>query len=357
MSENLVKGILEIRPEGNGFLRSPYKNFNPHPLDPEISSELINELNLREGLDISAKVEEKKKKLKVLSVEKINNCSIKEYHNIKDYKKGISIDPEEQLMMAYDSKDFTGRIIDLIAPIAKGQRGMVISPSKAGKTTILKHIAKSVLVNNPEVKVFILLVDERPEEITDFSRSLPRAKVFHSSVDKSTKNHMRISRLVMNMATRMAEFGQDSMIVMDSLTRLARASNKETESGNRIISGGLGIKAMELPRQYLGRARNIEDSGSITIIASILVDTGSRMDEVIFNEFKGTCNMDLVLSRECAEQRLFPAINILESATRKEEKILSEKQIEKSYKLRRKISNATVTDALRDALVFLGKRS
>jgi transcription termination factor Rho len=230
--------------------------------------------------------------------------------------------------------------------MGKGQRGLIVSPPKAGKTTILKHIAKAVHQNNPEVKILILLIDERPEEVTDFQRALEGVEVFYSSADQDMESHLRITSLTMNMAIREVEFGKDILILIDSLTRMGRAFNKNSYSAGKTLSGGLSVNALELPRQYFGAARNIENGGSLTIMATILVDTGSRMDEVIFQEFKGTGNLELVLSRECAERRLYPAINIRQSGTRKEHKILNEDDLEKSNYLRRRTADMKAWDAL-----------
>lgn len=347
--KNIVEGVLEVTPEGQGFLRNPKKNFNITRDDPYVPAQLIRQHNLREGLLISGELGSPSRPGQNPPLTRVLSCNglpIEQYPSISDLKSLTSIDPEEQLLITRDARDLTGRMIDLLVPIGKGQRGMIISPPKAGKTTILKHIAQAVLQNHPEVKVMMLLVDERPEEVTDFRRDLPGAEVFHSSADQDVESHLRITSLTMNTATRRMEFGQDVLVLIDSLTRMGRAFNKDADSGGKTLSGGLAANALELPRRFFGAARNIEHGGSLTVMATILVDTGSRMDEVIFQEFKGTGNLDLVLCRECAERRLYPAINIRESGTRKEQKILSPQALKENHALRRKVAELKAPEAL-----------
>ncbi|MEJ2633823.1 MAG: transcription termination factor Rho [Calditrichia bacterium] len=342
------KGILEILPEGYGFLRDEKHNFQIKNGDAYVPAEIIRRYKLREGLHIVAEVgtpQARGKSAPVTNVLKCNGVTPEEYLKIPDIKSGISIDPEEQLVMTMEPRDYTGRAMDLFTPVGKGQRGMIISPPKAGKTTILKHIAKAVCKNDPEVEVVVLLIDERPEEVTDFQRDLPGALVFHSSADQDVDNHLRMTYLTMNMAMRRVEFGRDVLILIDSLTRMGRAFNKDTTSGGKTLSGGLAANALDLPRRFFGAARNLENGGSLSIMASILIDTGSRMDEVIFQEFKGTGNLDLVLSRECAERRLFPAINI-------RHKILSPEDLDDASFLRRKTAGMKPPEALEFVLEY-----
>jgi transcription termination factor Rho len=349
MKKQIVEGILEVMPEGYGFLRDPKKNFNIIPNDAYVSPQLIRQHNLREGLLITGELGKPSRPGQSTPLSKVLTCNglpVEQYALLPEIKSLTSIDPEEQLIMTREDGDLTGRMIDLLTPLGKGQRGMIISPPKAGKTTILKHIAKAALENHPEVKVMVLLVDERPEEVTDFRRDLKGAEVFHSSADQDVENHLRITSLTMNMATRRVECGENMIMMIDSLTRMGRAFNKDADSGGKTLSGGLAANALELPRRFFGAARNIENGGSLTIMATILVDTGSRMDEIIFQEFKGTGNLDLVLSRECAERRLFPAINIRESGTRKEHKILSPEALKESHNLRRKVAEMKAPEAL-----------
>lgn len=338
--ENIANGILELT-NGMGFLRNPFHNFDIEKDDIAIPKEIIQKYKIREGCFVTVTHEGDQLK----TVLGINNLAPEKYQFTKQHKELTPINPTDQLMIGQSRNDVIGRLIDRLIPIAKGQRGLIISPSKAGKTSLIKHIAKSISVNYPDIKLATLLVDERPEEITDFKRTLPNAMVFHSSADMSPESHMRIARMTVNMASRMLEAGEDVFILIDSLTRLARASNKESKS-NRTMSGGLGIKAMEIPRQLFGRAKNVEEGGSLTILASILVETGSRMDDMIFQEFKGTGNWDLRLSRELAERRVFPAIDISQSSTRKEHLIFTERMLEKSTELRRKVIDLQPAEAL-----------
>ncbi len=353
-----VEGVLEIHPDGYGFLRTIKNNFQIKPGDPFISAKMIREHKLRTGLILTAEIGSNQRRGQSFPVVKILTCNgidPVEYQKIPELKEQTSIDPEEPLRIQQGDNDLTGKMIDMFTPIGKGQRGMIISPPKAGKTTILKHLAESVLLNHPEVKVIVLLVDERPEEVTDFRRELPGAEVFFSSSDQDVESHLRITSLAMNMAMRIAELGGEAMVLIDSLTRMGRAFNKDTSSGGKIMSGGLAAGALEFPRRFFGAARHIEHGGSLTVMATILVETGSRMDEVIFQEFKGTGNLDLLLSRECAERRLFPAINIRESGTRKEEKLLSPELSELSYQLRRKTAALKPPEALEYILNVLNK--
>ena len=345
--KNKTIGILEIL--GNkAYLRNHYHNFDIEKDDLNIPFEIIKQYNLLDGSSLLVStIDGKLDKLL-----KINNIEPENYKNIKLHKDLTSINPEDQIMIGQDPNDSTGRLIDCFVPVAKGQRGLIISPSKAGKTTIIQHIAKSISTNYPKMNLAILLVDERPEEITDFKRIIPNAMVFHSSADMSQESHMRIAKLTIEMGSRMMEVGEDVFVLIDSLTRLSRASNKEAKS-NRTMSGGLGIKAMEVPRKLFGRAKNAEVGGSLTILASILVETGSRMDDMIYQEFKGTGNWDLRLSRELAEKRIFPAIDITQSSTRKEHLILSQGMLEKSNGLRRKVIDLNPSEALRTAIKYL----
>jgi transcription termination factor Rho len=254
--------------------------------------------------------------------------------------------------MTQDETDITGKAIDMIVPIGMGQRGLIISPPKSGKTSLLRHMANSVVLNHPDAKVFVLLVDERPEEVTDFQRGLKNAHVLYSSADQQIGQHMRMTRIAMHTAIRCAEIGQDAVVFIDSLTRMTRAFNADTDSHGKTMSGGLGANAMEFPRKIFGAARKLENGGSLTIIATILVDTGSRMDEIIYQEFKGTGNMDLYLSRECAEQRIWPAINIKKSGTRKEDLIMNKDEHKKMVEIRRALATKNEIDAMTEFISY-----
>ena len=336
-----VNGYLEILDRGFGFLRSIENNFAPGPEDTFVPAHLIKKLKLQEGLFIEGfgiKGDPKNRNLKLSAVESMNGISYENFSTVTALHNQISINPSERFIVAQGPDDRMGTALDMIVPIGRGQRGLIISPPKSGKTTILKHMAQSLMDNYDDVVVLVLLVDERPEEVTDFKRGLTGAYVLSSSADQSISQHMRMTRITMNTAIRYAETGYDTVVFIDSLTRMSRAFNTETESYGRTLTGGLGANALEIPRRIFGAARNIEGGGSLTIIATILVDTGSRMDDIIFQEFKGTGNMDLVLSRKCAEQRLWPAINIKKSGTRKEHLLLTGEEYKEAIALRRELS-------------------
>jgi len=354
-----VKGHLEILDNGTGYLRSIAHNFVEQPADIFVPANMIEKFNLREGSYIvggGVAPEAKSIGLTLDGIDTINGNSLKDYLRIEPLLNRISINPSEKLTLTQDSKDLMGQVLDILTPIGKGQRGLIVSPPKSGKTTILRHMANSIVSNHPQVDVFVLLVDERPEEVTDFKRGLKNAHVLFSSADQSIFSHMRITRIALHTAIRCAEAGRDAVVFIDSLTRMSRAFNSETESHGRTLSGGLGANAMEIPRKIFGAARNIEDGGSLTIIATILVDTGSRMDEVIFQEFKGTGNMELVLSRKCAEQRIFPAININQSGTRKEDLLLDAATLKQSFEIRRILAPLDEVSAMSKLLEYLAGR-
>jgi transcription termination factor Rho len=353
---NHVEGYLELLDRKFGFLRSIENNFQPAPEDVFVPPTLIHNLNLQEGVfieGVGAKGDSKKKNLSLTEIEKINQKSLEDYSKIKSLKNVVSISPSERLKLTQAPDDIMGKALDMIVPIGRGQRGLIIAPPKSGKTTILKHMANSLAINHPDVVVFVLLVDERPEEVTDFRRGLEHAYVLASSADQSVAQHLRMTRMTINVATRLAETGIDAVVFIDSLTRLSRAFNADTQSHGRTLTGGLGANAMEMPRRIFGAARNIDNGGSLTIIASILIDTGSRMDDVIYQEFKGTGNMDLVLNQKCAEQRLWPAIDINQSGTRKEHLLMNTEEYEEMVRLRRDLSGKNEVIALKALLEHL----
>jgi transcription termination factor Rho len=272
----------------------------------------------------------------------------------KRFLNGIAINPSQCIRLELGSQQLTARAIDLVAPIGMGQRGLIVAPPGCGKTTLLKHVCQAVGKAYPEIKLYALLIDERPEEVTDFKRSVP-AQVHASSSDESYDQHVRVANDLLSIARQQAGEGHDVMIVIDSLTRLSRVHNAEQKGGGRTMSGGLDARAMEIPRKLFGAARKIENGGSLTILATILVDTGSRMDQVIFEEFKGTGNMEVVLSREVAEQRVFPALNIAKSSTRREELLLNSKDIENVRALRRSLTNLKPIEGARKLVELLEK--
>jgi transcription termination factor Rho len=341
---------LEILDRGFGFLRRIENNFKPASEDTFVPAHLIKQLNLNEGVyieGIGIDGDGKNKNLKLSQVKTVNHLPIQKYIDVPGLQDLVSISPTERFQLTLSRKDHLGRALDLIVPIGKGQRGLIISPPKSGKTTILQHMANAITANHPDATVFVLLVDERPEEVTDFQRNLRSGHVLHSSADQSIAQHMRMTRLTMNAAVRLAEMGNDVAVFIDSLTRMSRAFNTETRSHGRTLTGGLAANALDIPRRIFGAARNIEEGGSLTIIATILVETGSRMDDIIFQEFKGTGNMDLVLSRECAEKRLWPAIHINDSGTRKEHLLLTEEEYKEVTEIRRVLAGKNPTDALK----------
>lgn len=355
-----VNGHLEILDKGFGFLREMDNNYQAGPLDTFVPAFMITKYGLREGSFIEGRGgagNPGNHNLKLTGVNRVNHLPLDRYAQTETMHTMTSINPEKRLCMTRGPKDLTGQALDIIVPIGRGQRGLIISPPKSGKTTLLRHMANSVTVNNPEMDVFILLINERPEEVTDFKRGLKDAHVLYSSVDQSVGQHMRMTRLAVHTAMRCAETGRDTVVFIDSLTRMARAFNAETESYGRTLSGGLGANAMEIPRKIFGAARNIENGGSLTIIATILIETGSRMDDIIYQEFKGTGNMDLVLSRDCAEHRIFPAIDIRQSGTRKEELLLDKDELKKAVDIRRALSKKKPTEAMVDLMEYLDRSS
>ena len=353
-----VTGHLEILDKGFGFLRNIKTNFQPTPEDTFVPARLIREGYLPEGVYIEGegvKGDPKNQNLKLDTVRTVNQVPFERYGDVGFLHDQTSIHPTERLNLALGPGDIMGRALNIIVPIGRGQRGLIVSPPKSGKTTILKHMAEALNANHPDAGVFVLLVDERPEEVTDFKRGLRGADVLYSSADSSLSQHMRMTRLAMNTAMRCAETGQDTVVFIDSLTRMARAFNAETRSYGRTLTGGLGANAMEIPRKLFGAARNIENGGSLTIVATILVETGSRMDDIIFQEFKGTGNMELVLSRACAERRIWPAININQSGTRKEHLLLGKAEYEEIVDIRRVLAQRDETDAMSVFLDHLEK--
>lgn len=351
-----VEGFLEIAEKGFGFLRKIERNFLPGKEDTFVPADLIRSLSLQEGALIEGAAlpgNGKHKNFKLTEIDRINHIPFASIDQIEPFQNQVSINPTERFTLTQAPDDIAGKALDLIVPVGKGQRGLIVSPPKAGKTTILKHMAASILQNHPDVMVFVLLVDERPEEVTDFRRALAGARILASSSDQSTSQHLRITRLTMNMATRFTEAHRDVVVLIDSLTRMSRAFNIKSRDNKRTLTGGLGANALALPRKFFGAARNLENGGSLTVIATILVQTGSRMDDIIFHEFKGTGNMDLVLSRKCAEQRLWPAIDIHQSGTRKEEILLPPAEYEKSLQLRKMLAQLDEVSALSRLLDYL----
>jgi len=339
-------GILDILPEGYGFLRA--RGYLPSEDDIYVSLSQIRRFHLKRGDEIMGQVRPPKDSEKynaLLRIEKVNSDNPEVCRDRKQFDQLTPLFPQQRLRLETPDEVTAPRIIDLIAPIGKGQRGLIVSPPKAGKTTILKQIANSITSNNPEVKLIVLLVDERPEEVTDMERSVD-GEVNSSTFDQPSDNHIQVAELVLERAKRLVEHNHDVVILLDSITRLARAYNLSTPTSGRILSGGVDSTALYPPKRFFGAARNIEDGGSLTIMATALVETGSRMDEVIFEEFKGTGNMELHLDRKLADKRIFPAIEIDKSGTRKEELIMSPEEAQVVWKLRRVLHNLDPSAAI-----------
>lgn len=354
--ENLVltQGILEILPDGYGFLRR--KNYTPSNDDIYVSPSQIRRFGLRTGDQILGQARpprDSERYLALIRVKAVNMRDPDVAITRKNFDDLTPIYPNRRLRLEVEStKDVATRLIDVIAPLGKGQRGLIVAPPKAGKTTVLKKLANSITANHPEVELIVLLIDERPEEVTDMERSV-QGEVVSSTFDMTPENHVRIADIVLERAKRLVEHGMDVVILLDSITRLARAHNLVVPPSGRTLSGGVDPAALHRPKRFFGAARNIEEGGSLTILATTLIDTGSRMDEVIYEEFKGTGNMELHLDRRLAERRIFPAIDIYKSGTRKEELLLSEKELDMTWILRKALASlgtAETTDLLIDRL-------
>ncbi|MFH2004519.1 MAG: transcription termination factor Rho [Bacteroidota bacterium] len=311
---------------------------------PVVNSKFIKKLKLRQGVLLDCAVQKHNGIFEVTEILTVSGLSPEEWLKCAEFKAGTAVDASEQIVLTTEPNEYSLRIIDLLCPIGKGQRALIVAPPKAGKTILLKQIAKSIVTNQPDISLILLLVDERPEEVTDFRRSV-NAKVFASSSDSSRESHVRIASLVLDYAKCEVETGKNVVLLIDSLTKMGRAFNAVQPGSGRTMSGGVDIRALEIPKKIFGAARALEDGGSLTIIATILVDTNSRMDELIFQEFKGTGNMELVLNRELANHRIFPAINIQESGTRREE-LLFGRHTDKHYELRRLVNNLKPKEAM-----------
>ncbi len=342
------EGVLEILPDGYGFLRSVDYNYLPGPDDIYISPSQIKRFDLRKGDVVSGQVrppKENERYFALLRVEAVN------FENPEMAKKKILFEnltplyPEQRLVLEVDPNDMTTRIIDLLCPIGKGQRGLIVSPPRTGKTVILQKLANSITMNHPEVVLMVLLIDERPEEVTDMQRSV-RGEVISSTFDEPPERHVQVADMVIEKAKRLVEHKRDVVILLDSITRLARAHNTVVPHSGKILSGGVDSNALQKPKRFFGAARNTEDAGSLTIVATALIDTGSRMDDVIFEEFKGTGNMELVLDRRLTDRRIYPSMDILKSGTRKEELLLPEETINRLWILRKFLSEQTPVGAM-----------
>lgn len=349
-------GVLYIKPNGVGLLVTVANNFVPQPSDPIVPRSMIEKLHLQQGLMLSGMARRAGNGLELVGLEQVEGMALEEYRESRrPFSELISIDPNEMFKLESEPERLTTRVIDLLSPIGKGQRCLIVAPPKAGKTTLLKDIAHGLNLNHPEVTLFVLLVDERPEEVTDFRRSVEKGEVIASSSDETAENHILIAETVIERARRLVEMKKDVVILCDSITRMSRAYNNEQRGSGKILSGGIDARTMEKPRRFFGAARNAEEWGSLTIIATALVDTGSRMDEVIFQEFKGTGNTEIVLDRGLFERRIFPAINIAQTGTRKEEKLLPPTVLPKITTLRRALAGTDPMTAMKMLLERLQK--
>jgi transcription termination factor Rho len=350
-SQQTSSGVLQINEKGFGFLRQAESNYLPGPKDVFVPRSLIQKYSLREGVDITGTAgpsqdnRGRSQSDQMISIEQVNGLSIDEYVRIPEFTKLTSVDPTERLELSEGNDNISMRVLDLIAPIGKGQRGLIVAPPKTGKTTLIEEIAESVADNHPETHLVVLLVDERPEEVTHLKRRV-RGEVIASSSDQNSDLHLQVARLVSERVKRMVECKRDVVMLLDSITRLARASNRETSRRGRTMSGGVDSRALEFPRKFFGAARKAEEGGSLTIIGTALIDTGSQMDDVIFQEFKGTGNLEIVLDRRLAERRIFPAIDISKSGTRKEEKLFDADTMPQINLLRRALAGKKSVEAM-----------
>jgi transcription termination factor Rho len=355
-TDSTVRGVLEVGEKGFGFLRNPARSFQISPNDIYVSPDIIRKFKLRPGLEIEGRaVPPKKGSPQLAEIFKMNGQPPEKWTSLKKFDDLTSLNPNERFFLETVPDRYTTRVVDLIAPVGKGTRGLIVAAPRTGKTTLLHHIADAVLSNHPDVHTMVLLVDERPEETTDFRRSVKGGEVIASTNDQTIDEHVRTAKMAIERAKRMVEFGRDVFIVLDSITRLARAFNNYIGSTGRTMTGGLDARAMEQPRRIFASARKAEEGGSLTIIATALVDTGSRMDELIFQEFKGTGNSELVLDRKIAEQRFWPAVDINASGTRREELLLAPKDLEAITRLRRALSGAPPIEALQRLLTGMSK--
>jgi transcription termination factor Rho len=346
--------VLELHPKGFGFLRNPKTHYAAQPSDAYVPAPLVQRFALREGLLVAGPTEAARKGTgpRLMAVEHIEGRAPNQFPR-RNFDDLTPIDPHEHIVLETGPQPLTTRVMDMLTPIGKGQRGLIVAPPRTGKTVLLQHIAAAVSQNHPEMHLIVLLIDERPEEVTDIRRTV-KGEVIASSSDRDTASHVRTAELVMERAKRLAEQGKQVFVLLDSLTRLARAYNKTSNTG-RTMSGGMDIRALDVPKRLFGSARVFEEGGSLTVIGTALIDTGSRMDEVIFQEFKGTGNMELVLDRKLADRRIYPAIDMSQSGTRKEERILTPDVHQRVTLLRRSLVQLPPVQAMEALVQKLGR--
>ena len=350
------QGLLELHPNGYGFLRSPDNNYSRERSDPFVPGTMIEKFNLREGLMISGKVQPARRQQgpRLREITDVDGVTPDDYAEVKTFDSNTPINPEYWYQLETGKEPLTTRVMDLLTPLGKGQRALIVAPPRSGKTVMLQHISNGISENHPDSKLIILLIDERPEEVTDMRRNV-KGEVIASSLDEDVESHVRLSQLVIERCKRLAELGQDVFLLMDSITRLARAFNKWVGNTGRTMSGGVDIKAMDIPKKLFASARAFEEGGSLTIVGTALVDTNSRMDDLIFQEFKGTGNMELVLDRKLADRRIWPAIDISQSGTRREELLLNPDTLHAVTMLRRTLSSMHPMDAMEQLTTQLAR--
>jgi transcription termination factor Rho len=349
-------GVLEMHPNGYGFLRDPTNNYMREMTDPFVPGSMIEKYGLREGVHIRGMVQGPRRNQgpRLREIIDVDGMPPEEYKNVKGFDELTPINPEYWLKLEVGAEPLTTRVMDMLTPLGKGQRALIVAPPRTGKTILLQHISLGISTNYPNVKLIVLLIDERPEEVTDMRRAV-KGEVVASSLDREIESHVRLSQLVVERCKRLAEMGKDVVLLLDSITRLARAFNKWVGNTGRTMSGGVDIKAMDIPKKLFATARLFEEGGSLTIVGTALIDTGSRMDELIFQEFKGTGNMELVLDRKLADRRVWPAIDISQSGTRREEKLLPPDMLHSITMLRRTLSTMHPVDAMEQLTSKLAK--
>lgn len=342
-------GVLEILPDGYGFLRTPSSNYLPGPDDIYVSPSQIKRFGLRKGHIVAGQIRPPKENERFFALLKVEAVNMEAPEKVRDsilFENLTPLHPDQRINLEFNPKELSTRVMDLFAPIGKGQRGLVVAPPRTGKTVLLQNLAHAIEANHPEIYLIVLLIDERPEEVTDFQRSI-KSEVVSSTFDEKPERHIQVSTMVIEKAKRLVEHGRDVVVLLDSITRLARAHNSVAPHSGRILSGGVDATALFEPKKFFGAARNIENGGSLTIMATALVETGSRMDEVIFEEFKGTGNMEIVLERRLADSRIFPAMDVNRSGTRKEERILDAPVLDRVWIMRNMLSDYSPMEAMK----------
>ncbi|MDW8037986.1 MAG: transcription termination factor Rho [Thermoguttaceae bacterium] len=349
-------GVLELHPSGYGFLRDPNADYIRQMTDPFVPASMIQKYGLRQGVLINAMIQPGRRQQgpRVKEIIDVDGIKPEDYKNVKHFDQKTPINPREWLRLETGPTPLTTRVMDLLTPLGKGQRALIVAPPRTGKTVLLQHISQAIATNYPHIKLIVLLIDERPEEVTDFRRNV-KGEVVASSLDREIESHVRLSQLVIERCRRLAEIGRDVFVVLDSITRLARAFNKWVGNTGRTMTGGIDIKAMDIPKKLFATARVFEEGGSLTVVATALIDTGSRMDELIFQEFKGTGNMELVLDRRLADRRIWPAIDITQSGTRREELLLPPDVLHAVTLLRRTLATMNPIDAMEQLTAKLAK--